>query len=148
MDHEPLYLVDASIYIFRGYYSIPDTFVSRDGTQVNAVYGYTNFLLDLLGGVRPRYVSVAFDENLITCFRNRIYPDYKGNRDLPDENLLYQMQQCQRVTGLLGCHSLTIEDYEADDIIGSLKRRFGEGRQGPGRQDFRRYQRDGCPRER
>ena len=81
---EPVYLVDASIYIFRAYYSIPDTFVSQDGEAVNAVYGYTNFMLDLLDR-SPQYISFAFDESLNTCFRNRIYPEYKANREWPDE---------------------------------------------------------------
>lgn len=125
----PLYLVDASIYIFRSYFSIPSTFFAANGQLVNAVYGYTNFLLDLLGREdRPEYISAAFDESLVSCFRNRIYPDYKANRELPDENLEFQLAQCQRVTRLLGLHSLCLEDYEADDIIGTLMTQFGEGR--------------------
>ena len=59
----PLYLVDASIYVFRAYYSIPENFFSRQGELVNAVYGYTQFLLDLAER-RPERVSVAFDESL------------------------------------------------------------------------------------
>ena len=75
---EPLYLVDASIYIFRAYFSIPDTFVDHSGESVNAVYGYTNFLLELLEK-RPQYISFAFDESLNTCYRNDIYPEYKAS---------------------------------------------------------------------
>ena len=53
----PIYLVDASIYIFRAYFSIPDTFVNTDGESVNAVYGYTNFLLDLVDN-EPAHISL------------------------------------------------------------------------------------------
>ncbi len=116
----PIYLVDASIYIFRSYFSIPDTFFSAEGESVNAVYGYTSFLLDLLDK-EPELVSVAFDESLNTCYRNRLYPDYKANRDLPDENLEYQLAKCQEVTNLLGFHNLSLYDYEADDIIGTVQ---------------------------
>lgn len=123
----PLYLVDASIYIFRGYFSIPDTFMNRDGESVNAVYGYTNFLLDLMDR-EPEYVSFAFDESLTTCYRNRIYPEYKANRDLPDENLKYQLASCQEITRLMGLHSVCLYDYEADDIIGTLQARLAEDR--------------------
>ena len=119
MAKDPIYLVDASIYIFRAYFSIPDTFMTRDGESINAVYGYTNFLLDLLD-VKPAYISVAFDESLTTCYRNEIYPAYKANRDLPDENLEFQIQKCQEITRLLGFHHLSLVDYEADDIIGTL----------------------------
>ena len=124
---EPLYLVDASIYIFRAWYSIPDTFVTGEGRPVNAVYGYTGFMLDLLDR-NPSYVSFAFDESLNTCYRNRIYPDYKANRDPPDANLEYQLQKCQEATRLLGFHHLSLHDYEADDIIGTLQARLAEDR--------------------
>ena len=124
----PLYLVDASIYVFRAWFSIPDTFYAKGGQSINAVYGYTGFLLDLLQH-RPEFASVAFDESLVSCFRNQIYPEYKANRELPDDNLKYQFEQCQRITGLLGFHNLSLEEYEADDIIGTLMARFGKGRQ-------------------
>ncbi len=123
-----LYLVDASIYVFRSYYSIPNHFLSRNGQMVNAVYGYMGFLLDLLDR-KPPLISVAFDESLVSCYRNRIFPAYKANRALPDANLSYQLEKCKEVTGLLGLHHLCLADYEADDIIGTLLRRFGEGHQ-------------------
>ena len=124
---EPLYLVDASIYIFRAYFSIPHTFVDNKGDPVNAVYGYTNFMIELLEK-RPKYISFAFDESLNTCYRNDIFPEYKANRDLPDENLKFQLKKCQEITRLLGVHHLSLKRYEADDIIGTLHRMFGEDR--------------------
>ena len=120
---EPIYLVDSSIYIFRAYYSIPPNFVSESGESVNAVYGYTGFLLDLLDK-SPQYISCAFDESLTTCYRNRIYPEYKANRDLPDANLEFQLARCQEITQLMGFHSLCLHDYEADDIIGTLQQKL------------------------
>jgi len=122
-----LYLVDASIYIFRSYFSIPDSFVAGNGESVNAVYGYTQFLLDLIER-QPEYISVAFDESLNTCYRNEIYPAYKANRDLPDKNLEFQLARCQEVTELLGFHCLSLYNYEADDIIGTMMRRFSDNR--------------------
>lgn len=124
---KPLHLVDASIYVFRGYFSLPDTFVSTSGEAVNAVYGFTSFLLDLMD-VSPDYVSLAFDESLNTCYRNEIYPQYKANREEPDENLLYQFQKCQEIAGLMGFHWLSLKRFEADDIIGTLHRKLGRGR--------------------
>ncbi|MGV0033751.1 MAG: hypothetical protein ACNYPE_01910 [Candidatus Azotimanducaceae bacterium WSBS_2022_MAG_OTU7] len=55
---EPLYLVDASSYCFRAYFATPDTFVDGRRESVNAVYGYTNFMLDLLEKP-PQYMSVG-----------------------------------------------------------------------------------------
>ena len=120
-------MVDASIYIFRAYFSIPPTFVAKNGESVNAVYGYSNFLLDLLERV-PEHISCAFDESLNTCYRNRIYPEYKANRELPDANLEFQLASCRKITDLLGIHSLGLHDYEADDIIGTLQRRLAVDR--------------------
>ena len=121
-----LHLIDASIYVFRAYYSMPPNFIDKKGELVHAVYGYASFLLDILAAGLT-HASVAFDESLTTCYRNEIFPGYKANRDLPDENLKYQIAQCQRLTGLLGFHNLALKDYEADDIIGTLATRFGEG---------------------
>ena len=115
--------MDASIYIFRAYFSIPDNFYTKSGKAVNAVYGYTNFLLDLLER-KPTYILAAFDKSLTRCFRNDLYPAYKANRALPDENLLFQLSKCEEITQLLGIHSLSLERYEADDIIGSLYKKF------------------------
>jgi len=125
---EPVYLVDSSIYIFRAYFSMPDTFRAANGESVNAVYGYTSFLLDLLDR-SPQFISCAFDESLNTCYRNTIYPEYKANRELPDANLEYQLAQCQRVTALMGIHGLALKDYEADDIIGTLQKKLAADRQ-------------------
>ncbi|HIG42343.1 MAG: 5'-3' exonuclease H3TH domain-containing protein [bacterium] len=120
MSQTPLYLIDASIYVFRAYYSIPANFFDPNGNLVNAVYGYTSFLLDFIESKKPALVSVAFDESLTTCYRNDIYPAYKANRELPDPNLKFQFSQCQEITRLLGFHSLCLKHYEADDIIGTL----------------------------
>jgi len=119
-----LHLIDASIYVFRAYYSVPPNFYDEQGNLVHAVYGYASFLLD----IRARgltHASVAFDESLTTCYRNEIYPEYKANRDLPDENLKFQLEQCQRLTKMLGFHSACLKEYEADDIIGTLATRLG-----------------------
>lgn len=120
-----LVLVDAPIYVFRGYFSLPSSFTDAKGETNNAVVGYTRFLLDLLEK-QPVHISVAWDESLNTCYRNEIYPQYKANRELPDENILYQFACCQAVTSLLGLHGLNLKHYEADDIIGTLLTRFGD----------------------
>ncbi|HSW33006.1 MAG TPA: hypothetical protein VLH36_05255, partial [Steroidobacteraceae bacterium] len=76
-----LYLVDASVFIFRAYYSVPLEFTDRDGNPVNAVHGFARFLGDLIERVSPERIAVAFDESLEVSFRNEIYPAYKANRD-------------------------------------------------------------------
>jgi len=123
------YLVDASPYIFRAWFSLPDDLASRDGRPVNAVYGYTVFLCDLVRRSRAASIAVAFDESLTTCFRNRIYPDYKANRELPPTDLAAQFTWCQAITRALGFTTYVSSEYEADDLIGTVaarRRRYGE----------------------
>jgi 5'-3' exonuclease len=123
--HKPLYLVDASIYIFRAYFSLPERWHSPEGYPLNAVYGYTSFLLDLfkdLGEGEEHHLVAAFDESLGSCFRNDIYADYKVSRELPDEALAFQLSACRQVTELLGIDCFGGRVYEADDYIATLAR--------------------------
>src|SRR5690606_7794482 len=76
-----LHLVDASLYVFRAWHSMPDQFHDADGWPTNAVHGFARFLLELLERERPRHIVVAFDEALDSCFRNALYPAYKANRE-------------------------------------------------------------------
>src|SRR5690606_23014155 len=67
-----LHLVDASLYVFRAWHSMPDQFQDADGWPTNAVHGFARFLLELLERERPRHIVVAFDEALDSCFRNAL----------------------------------------------------------------------------
>jgi DNA polymerase-1 len=114
------YLIDASIYIFRAWFSIPDSMTDTDSNPVNAVYGYARFLSDFLEQVQPEYVAVAFDESLSTSFRNEIYPEYKANREPAPPELKRQFDQCRRLTRALGIMECADGAYEADDLIGTM----------------------------
>ena len=113
-------LIDASVYVFRAYYSMPDDMVDADGNPVNALYGFCRFLGDFLEKVQPEYVAVLFDESLTTSFRNEIYPEYKANREPAPEELERQFRQCRRYTRALGLMECASPEYEADDLIGTL----------------------------
>lgn len=120
MSIRPVYLIDASIYIFKSYFALPDNWVSEDGYPTNAVYGYTLWLLKLLEAESPTHLAAAYDESLGSGFRHRLCRDYKANRVLPDEALAFQLNACREVAELLGVTSLASDEYEADDIIGTL----------------------------
>ncbi|MGS2718769.1 5'-3' exonuclease [Eionea flava] len=117
------FLIDASIYIFQYYFSLPDHWFSEDDSYPTAaVYGYTTFLVRLLKKHQPQRIATCFDESLDQCFRNEIYPGYKSSRALPDEALAFQLRACQTITQLLGITTYASERYEADDLLGSLYR--------------------------
>lgn len=128
MSQPTLHLVDASLYVFRAWHSMPDEFHDADGWPTNAVHGFARFLLELLERERPGHVVVAFDEALDSCFRNALYPAYKANRDPAPPELRRQFAWCKALCQALGLATLAHADYEADDLIGSaVHRARGQG---------------------
>jgi DNA polymerase I len=115
-----IYLVDASVYVFRAYYSALPEFVDQDGQPAHAVFGFARMLGDLIERVRPTYMAVAFDQSLTGSFRNRIYPPYKANREPAPPGLALQFERCFEFCQLAGVAALGSTEYEADDIMGSL----------------------------
>ena len=116
-------LVDASVYVFRAWFSLPATLSAPDGRPVNAFYGFARFLLELLARERPEAIVCAFDESLTSSFRNEFYPDYKANREPAPEELKAQFAWCRSFCRALGVLELADARYEADDLIGSLMHR-------------------------
>jgi 5'-3' exonuclease len=114
------YLIDASVYVFRAYYSMPEDMVDDNGNPINALYGFCRFIGDFMEQVTPEYVAVLFDESLSSSFRTEIYPEYKANRDPAPEELKRQFQQCRRFVRALGVMEHASPRYEADDLIGTL----------------------------
>jgi DNA polymerase I len=98
---------------------MPDEFTDADGWPVNAVHGFTRFILEFLERQRPERIVVAFDQALESSFRNELYPAYKANREPAPEALKRQFAHCQAVCRALGLSVLVDGRYEADDLIGS-----------------------------
>src|SRR4029078_4737465 len=101
-----IYLIDASVYVFRAYYSMPPDMTDRDGNPAHATLGFPRFRVDLIERVKPPYMAVAFDESLTTSFRNQIYPAYKANREPPPADLKAQFASCREFRRLLGAPSV------------------------------------------
>ena len=120
-NHQPqVYLVDASIYIFQAHFSPSVESFDEKGGELSALFGFIQFLLQFLRRTKPTYLAIAHDESLFCGFRHELSPEYKSNRELPDENLEMQLNGCTEVCGILGLPSYASKVYEADDIIGTL----------------------------
>jgi 5'-3' exonuclease len=114
-------LIDSSIYIFKSYFSLPEKWHAVDNQYpTQAIYGFTNFLLDLLKKQQPNYIFCAFDESLQTGFRHQLCPNYKINRELPDEGLAFQLNACRQLCRVLGIAEMASNHYEADDLLGAM----------------------------
>jgi DNA polymerase-1 len=115
-----IFLIDASVYVYRAYHSVLPDIVDADGNPVHAVFGFARFLGDLIERIRPRHIAVAFDQRLSNSYRSRIYPAYKANRDPTPVHLTRQFEHCRQVCQHLGVAAFIHPEYEADDIIGTL----------------------------
>jgi 5'-3' exonuclease len=115
-----VYLVDASIYVFRAWFTYPVHLSDSDGYQANAVYGYADFLTRLLKSLAPAYIACAFDQSLDSSFRSDIFPAYKANREPAPEELKRQFEYCRQLTRSLGVAEFASDRFEADDLIGTL----------------------------
>lgn len=113
----PAVLVDASPYAFRAYFSLPPTLRDRSGRSVHAVYGFANFLLQLIRAEAPSRLAVAFDGSLVTSFRNELYPPYKAQRELPPAELEEQLDLCRELASALGATTAIDDRFEADDLV-------------------------------
>jgi 5'-3' exonuclease len=120
MPASTLYLIDASMYVFRAWHSMPDVFFDTEGHRVNAVHGFARFLLDFLENTRARHAVAAFDIALTSSFRNAIYPAYKANREPAPPELKRQFEYCRELAAAFGLVVLADAAYEADDLIGSV----------------------------
>lgn len=110
-------LIDVSGYIFRAFYGLP-SMTRDDGTPVNAVYGFTRMLVNLISENACSHIVALFDTSRIT-FRQDIYPLYKKNRQETPKELIPQFPLIKEVVSLFGLKSVEKQGVEADDLIAS-----------------------------
>ena len=115
-----LFLLDAYALIFRAYYAfIKNPRVNSKGWNTSAIFGFTNAVLDVLRNEEPTHIAVVIDPPGGT-FRNEVYPEYKANRDETPEDIKRAVPWVGRVLEALDVPLLSLEGYEADDLIGCL----------------------------
>jgi 5'-3' exonuclease len=119
-----VYLIDSSIYIFRAWYIYDTTITDRDGRPANAVFGFGDFLYQLIQQKKPRYIACAFDTAQTDSYRKALFPAYKANREPAPEELRQQFAWCRAFCRAVGIQDFGSERYEADDIIGSLATQY------------------------
>ena len=111
-------LIDGSSLIHRAFFALPPL-TTKKGVNTGAVYGFCNMLLKLLTDMRPKYVAIAFDKSRQT-FRREKYKEYKAQRKPTPTELSEQFPLAIDLLKKMGINTMELEDYEADDIIGTL----------------------------
>lgn len=119
-----LVLVDGSNYVFRAFYAIRQLSNSK-GFPTNAVYGFTAMLMKLLRDWKPDYIAIAFDLKGPT-FRDEVYDQYKANRAPTPDALIPQIPYIKDVVRGFSIPVIEQEGIEADDVIGTLAKTYGE----------------------
>ena len=113
-----LVLIDGNSLLFRAYYALP-LLHNDSGVYTNAVYGFTNILLNILEEEKPTHMLVAFDAGK-TTFRHSSYKEYKGGRQKTPPELSEQFPLTRELLKAFNIPQYELDLYEADDIIGTL----------------------------
>lgn len=120
---EKLVLIDGNSLLNRAFYATP-VFTTKSGIPTNGVFGFIKLLLKIISDKKPNYLAVAFDVHAPT-FRHQKYAEYKAGRKPMPDDLRVQMPILKDVLRLMNIQICEMDGYEADDIIGTLAKRFG-----------------------
>lgn len=119
-----LVLIDGNSIAYRAFFALP--LLNNDkGIHTNAVYGFTMMLLRILEDEKPSHIMVAFDAGK-TTFRHKTFSEYKGGRQKTPAELSEQFPFIREVLDAYRIKRYELENYEADDIIGTLSKKAEE----------------------
>lgn len=119
-----LVLIDGNSIAYRAFFALP--LLNNDkGIHTNAVYGFTMMLLRILEDEKPSHIMVAFDAGK-TTFRHKTFSEYKGGRQKTPPELSEQFPFIREVLDAYRIKRYELENYEADDIIGTLSKKAEE----------------------
>lgn len=111
-------LIDGHSILNRAFYGVPDL-TNSEGIHTNAMYGFLNIMFRFLDEEKPDYLTVAFDLAKPT-FRHIMYKEYKGTRKAAAPEFREQVPLMQDLLKAMGINVVTMEGFEADDVIGTI----------------------------
>ena len=110
--------IDALALLYRAYYAVPGL-VAQDGTPTGALFGLTNTLFRVVAEMEPDHIVACFDRPEET-FRQQLHAEYKANREIPEEDMIMQIELSREMLWSYGVHTVEKAGYEADDLLGTL----------------------------
>lgn len=120
-----LFLIDGHALVFKMYYAFARRpMVNSKGADMSILFGFTKYLLELIDREKPTHVAVAFDPPGGT-FRNEMYPEYKANRAETPQLVIDSLEPLIGICKALGLCVLMKPGFEADDVIGTVAKKFG-----------------------
>ncbi len=115
-----LILIDGHSLAYRAFFALPPDMATSKGELVNAVFGFTSMLLNVLHEQQPSHIAVAFDVG--RSFREDTFADYKATRARMPDELRSQIERIQELVAAFNIPVFTAEGYEADDVLATLAR--------------------------
>ena len=119
---DKLVLIDGNSLLNRAFYATP-VFTTKSGVPTNGIFGFIKLMLKIISDKKPSYLAVAFDLHAPT-FRHKMYDGYKAGRKPMPEDLVIQIPLLKELLSVMNVKILEMEGYEADDIIGTVAKRF------------------------
>ncbi len=119
-----LLLVDGHSQAYRAYFGVKTPLATREGEPTSAVFGFVRKFLSILREYQPDCVAVAFDVG--ATWRHDEYDGYKATRDSMPDDMPGQIDRIQQFLSALGVPVVTRENYEADDVLGTLANKAAE----------------------
>ena len=122
---DKLYLIDGHALVFKMYYAfVRRPMINSKGMDMSILFGFTKYILELIEREQPTHLAVAFDPPGGT-FRNEMYPAYKANRSETPQLVIDALDPLMELCRALDIPVLMLPGYEADDVIGTVARRYG-----------------------
>lgn len=117
-----LAIIDGKSVFYRGYYAMPNL-STKDGTPTGGVFGFASMALEVIKKIQPDYVCVAWDKPKTNIRKRReMYPEYKAGRKPAPPDFYAQIPLLHELLDAFGWPLYELDDYEADDIMGTLAR--------------------------
>lgn len=121
-----LVIIDGKSVFYRGYYAMGNLATSK-GEPTSGVYGFAVIAMEIVRNIQPDQVVVAWDKaRTSTAKRLAIFKDYKAGRVRPPEDFYAQIPLLRELISALSWGFMEVDEYEADDIIGTLARQADE----------------------
>lgn len=123
---EKMIIIDGNALVHRSFHALPLTMATKSGEMVNAVYGFTNFLIKAIRDLKPDYVILTLDRKGPT-FRHEEYKEYKATRVKAPDELYAQIKRVKEVAGAFNIPIYEKDGLEADDVIGTIVKTVNGG---------------------
>ena len=120
-----IFLIDGHSIAFRAFYALPETLTTKDGFPTNVIHGFLMMISKLVNNYDIEKIIITWDVSKKT-FRNEIYEDYKANRSSSPDNFKIQIKELQNLLSKFNLPQLSLEGFEADDVLGSLSHYFNK----------------------